>query len=432
VSLVTPELLERLRAFGAAGVQHARGRTLFDHARETALIVEAWEQPEAVCRAALFHSIYGTDAFERPTVPLGERERVRAAIGEEAERLAFLFCLLARDDLRRELERAGPGAPLSVRRRDGNGSESLSPSETFALVVLHMANLLEQATASDGGLGPCLAALGRMASHLDPAAGRQPPLLERLRGPGESALPARFARFVAAYADPASARGTTYYPGLADLPWHDPGRFPIVAALEAAYGEIAAELEDELERLHPAWQRESEPLAREGEWDVIMLYERGRKQVENCARFPATAALVERFATVKTESGLVYFSRLRAGAHVKPHRGPTNLRVRCHLPLVVPIGDCAIRVGDRTRNWTPGRCLTFEDFFEHEAWNRTRAERVVLIVDLWHPDLSSREIELIAGLQDRLRRQERNLEHYWDNNERARRESGASGEYVRA
>ena len=31
------------------------------------------------------------------------------------------------------------------------------------------------------------------------------------------------------------------------------------------------------------------------------------------------------------------------------------------------------------------RCVTFDDTFLHEAWNRTDQRRVVLILDTWNP-----------------------------------------------
>ncbi len=85
---------------------------------------------------------------------------------------------------------------------------------------------------------------------------------------------------------------------------------------------------------------------------------------------------------------------LEPGTHVTPHYGPTNLRVRCHLPLVVS-GGAALRVGRTTRAWRAGRCLLFDDAFEHEAWNRGEHPRVVLIVDVWHPDLARAEREAL-------------------------------------
>ena len=42
--------------------------------------------------------------------------------------------------------------------------------------------------------------------------------------------------------------------------------------------------------------------------------------------------------------------------------------------------------------WQEGRCLVFDDSFEHEAWNRSDSVRIVLLIQLWHPDLSAAEI----------------------------------------
>ena len=39
------------------------------------------------------------------------------------------------------------------------------------------------------------------------------------------------------------------------------------------------------------------------------------------------------------------------------------------------------------REWAEGRCLIFDDSFEHEVWHEGDSDRVVLICDLWHPDL---------------------------------------------
>ncbi|CAM9782549.1 unnamed protein product, partial [Ectocarpus sp. 13 AM-2016] len=35
-----------------------------------------------------------------------------------------------------------------------------------------------------------------------------------------------------------------------------------------------------------------------------------------------------------------------------------------------------------------GKCLVFDDCYEHEVWNKTERERVLLLFDLWHPDLA--------------------------------------------
>src|SRR4029077_20396088 len=52
--------------------------------------------PEDVCRAGMFHSIYGTEKFQGFILPLERRDEVRALIGERAERLAYLNCAMDR------------------------------------------------------------------------------------------------------------------------------------------------------------------------------------------------------------------------------------------------------------------------------------------------------------------------------------------------
>lgn len=93
------------------------------------------------------------------------------------------------------------------------------------------------------------------------------------------------------------------------------------------------------------------------------------------------------------------FSALAPDTTVRPHHGPTNKKLRCHLPLVVPAGGaCTLTVGGECRTLEEGKCVIFDDSFLHEASNSSlggdeRGEpRVVLIVDVWHPDLTDTEV----------------------------------------
>src|SRR4030088_3117737 len=64
---------------------------------------------EEVCRAGMFHSIYGTELFQGFKLPLERRADVRALIGERAEHLAYLNCAMDRTAFDRDLEWAeGP------------------------------------------------------------------------------------------------------------------------------------------------------------------------------------------------------------------------------------------------------------------------------------------------------------------------------------
>jgi aspartate beta-hydroxylase len=217
----------------------------------------------------------------------------------------------------------------------------------------------------------------------------------------------RFERYVAGLGDVEAGR---LYPDLPSRPWHDPQDFPLVGYLEAHFPAIRSEL---LALDAGRFQPESERIGRTGDWDVAFLYERGLRRDEVCAVCPVTTRGIEAHRTIRSAAGLIYVSRMRAGTHISAHRGPTNVRLRCHLGVTVPSGDCAIRVAERTEHWEEGRCLVFDDSYDHEAWNHTAQDRIVLIIDLWHPALSDGEVSLLQGLHAHTFRQARRLSRYW-------------------
>jgi aspartate beta-hydroxylase len=232
----------------------------------------------------------------------------------------------------------------------------------------------------------------------------------------EAAGRKRFHEYIDAFAHATGGTALGEYPGLESRPWHDASDFPLVGYLEAHFDEIRAEvLALEPTRFH----RESERIERTGDWDVAFFYERGRRHDEVCEACPVTTRGIETMPAMRTAGGLIYVSRMRSGTHIQPHRGPTNLRLRCHLGITVPDGDCALRVGDDTRQWREGQCLVFDDYLEHEAWNHTEHDRIVLIVDLWHPGLSATEIRLLEGLHGYSYAYARRLQRYWAINEAA-------------
>ena len=76
------------------------------------------------------------------------------------------------------------------------------------------------------------------------------------------------------------------------------------------------------------------------------------------------------------------------------HYGPTNIRLRCQLPIVLPEASeaCFIRVGGELKFWNEGEVMIFDDTYEHEACNLSDVhDRVVFIFDVWHPELSMDE-----------------------------------------
>lgn len=189
---------------------------------------------------------------------------------------------------------------------------------------------------------------------------------------------------------------TIYVPGLQDAPWHEWSRFPWVQELENLAPAILSEFEA-LQSDGGAFQPYREPgedggpdelLHENGEWNIAFLYFEGKRFSRNCGLAPTTTAF---FESLPRRAGLACFSRLSPNAHILPHCAPSNVALRCHLGLIVP-PDARMRVGNEVRRWGAGKCSIFDHSFEHEVWGSNTWNRVVLIVDFFHPDLSEDDV----------------------------------------
>ena len=62
------------------------------------------------------------------------------------------------------------------------------------------------------------------------------------------------------------------------------------------------------------------------------------------------------------------------------------------LGLRIPEGNSKtkLRVADQYLEWQNGEIFIFDDSFDHEVWhfNDNDEPRMILILDLWHPELS--------------------------------------------
>src|SRR5580765_6982544 len=105
--------LRFLREANTEGMAHSE-RGLFDHLLGTRQMLVQWGARPALCDAGLFHSVYSTEHYELKAVPLTMRDEVRQLIGEEAELLAWLFCMMRRETFDENLRRE---RDFSVRHR---------------------------------------------------------------------------------------------------------------------------------------------------------------------------------------------------------------------------------------------------------------------------------------------------------------------------
>lgn len=131
-------------------------------------------------------------------------------------------------------------------------------------------------------------------------------------------------------------------------------------------------------------------------WGAYFLWNQGRREEVHLARCPQTAAVLASLPQVDIagRGPTAFFSVLDARTRIPPHCGVTNTRLTVHLPLVVPPG-CWFRVGGETREWRVGTGWVFDDTIEHEAWNNSDAPRAILIFDIWNPQLTTVERNLV-------------------------------------
>lgn len=200
-------------------------------------------------------------------------------------------------------------------------------------------------------------------------------------------------------------------PRLPAIPYFDEAAFPWLKDLEAGTGAVLEELQQLLkdgsdDDFEPYVARPAGvPVNQWGElnhsrrWSAYHLWLNGVRQDDHCARCPRTAALVESLPriVVPDRAPNAFFSVLRAGARIPPHTGVTNMRATIHLGLVVP-PNCGFRVGNEIRHWRQGSAWAFDDTIEHEAWNDSDQDRIILIVDGWNPFLDAAEGQALSAL----------------------------------
>jgi aspartyl/asparaginyl beta-hydroxylase (cupin superfamily) len=173
-----------------------------------------------------------------------------------------------------------------------------------------------------------------------------------------------------------------------DKPVFDAVQFPFLKGFEDNWQAIRSELEEVLKDRAslPAFHEispDQKKISRDDRWKTFIFWGFGTPSEANCKRCPETARLLATVPGLQT----AWFSILAPGYHIRPHRGVTKGVVRVHLGLIVPEQRrrCTMRVDDQVLTWQEGKCLVFDDTYEHEVTNDTDEERVVLLFDFDRP-----------------------------------------------
>ena len=147
-------LYKQMTAFllgqGIEEMEHT-GKTYLGHLIAVHRMMEERACSTDACRAGLFHSIYGTEAFQRFQLPLNRRAEIRDLIGERAERLAYLNCAMDRASFDAALRRGRP--PFAILDRLTGEEVAMDAADFDDLCRVHLYDWLEQAPRSRFGYG---------------------------------------------------------------------------------------------------------------------------------------------------------------------------------------------------------------------------------------------------------------------------------------
>ncbi len=138
-------LLDFLVGLGTDSVPHSGEKGFLAHLIGVHRDLESWGCDRDVCRAGLFHSIYGTQLFQKFCLPLDRRDEIRQLIGERAERLAFVNCLMDRPSFDRLIPGRGP---YRIIQRLSAETIELNERDFDDLCVVHLCDWLEQVPRS--------------------------------------------------------------------------------------------------------------------------------------------------------------------------------------------------------------------------------------------------------------------------------------------
>lgn len=204
-----------------------------------------------------------------------------------------------------------------------------------------------------------------------------------------------------------------FFPFLPHVEFYPTDEFSWVPMLEESTDEIREELGAAIEheeRFVPYLAGSDDrpeadhELKDNRDWGAFYLWKNGKLVEENAALCPKTIEILKKIPMQQIEGSgpNVLFSRLRPKTKIPPHNGFVNTRFICHLPLIVPDG-CGFRVGNDVRRWKEGKVWLFDDTIEHEAWNDSEEDRYILLFEVWRPELTEIEIELVTNILESIK-----------------------------
>jgi tetratricopeptide (TPR) repeat protein len=150
---------------------------------------------------------------------------------------------------------------------------------------------------------------------------------------------------------------------------------------------------------------ENETLHNNGTWQQLRIYENRRYNNEKdniCYIFKKTCTVFDKvilYNEGKCRSKkmvrpdacsdlMIYFSKLSPGTIIRPHCGPSFRRLRIHLGIAIPEPQkTSLNLANNVLyQWKEGEVFVFDDSFEHSVQHEGVKDRIILVIDVVHPN----------------------------------------------
>lgn len=204
----------------------------------------------------------------------------------------------------------------------------------------------------------------------------------------------------------------SYVPGLTIKEFWDTSDHAWCAALQAKYKAIRDEFRSvtsDMERLkkegNNIWASalEADVAQSYGEgWSTLVLMNRGVWDPINVNLFPITAQAIHDSQVPAVE---VFFASMKPKSYIPSHSDFTNFVLTSHLAIDIPYSGqnkCRLSVGSTERQWINGEVSLFDTSIMHDAVNESDQMRYILMMRVWHPDLTSIERQALQFTYDVL------------------------------
>lgn len=164
--------------------------------------------------------------------------------------------------------------------------------------------------------------------------------------------------------------------------------------LEDNYGVIVKELMQYLETHAPKSHFSHMMVTKPDSWKIKELRIWGVDMYETQRHFKETIQLLDQIPNV-INFGINFLS---PHSNITPHSGDTDAIYRCHLGIKVPepAPTCALKVNGEIKGWAEGKVISFIDAYEHEAWNHSHEDRIILLFDILRPEFSNQKLKICA------------------------------------